>query len=102
MKYGALLQRWRSFTMSSPIVRSSAYRRGWLPTRLSDSLLRSLGKREKQFIAVWIVDLDYVVAPPGVVARNRALDEFTAKLRKPIHGQLDEQTRLVCARGILA
>jgi hypothetical protein len=46
--------------------------------------------------------MDYVVTPPGFLAGNRALDDLTAKIRKPLRGQLDEQARLVSALGVLA
>jgi hypothetical protein len=50
----------------------------------------SLGSRKKQLIAVGIVDLEHVVTPPGFLARNGALDDFTTKICKPVRGQLDE------------
>jgi len=51
---------------------------------------RSLGSGKKQLVTVGIVDLDHVVTPPGGPTGNRALDDFTTKLGKPIPGQLDE------------
>jgi hypothetical protein len=57
---------------------------------------------KKQLVAVGVVDLDDVVTPPRFLAGNRALDDLPAKLRKPSRSQLDEQARLVSARGILA
>jgi len=50
----------------------------------------SLGSGKQELITVGVVDLDHVVTPPGDLAGNRALDDFTAKLGKPVLGQLDE------------
>src|SRR6266404_3062615 len=51
------------------------------------SKLYSFGSGEEQLIAVGIVDLDHVITPPRFLARNRALDDLTAKLRYAILGQ---------------
>src|ERR1700674_2273515 len=61
-----------------------------------------LGRGKQQLISVGIDDLDHVVTPPGLLARNRALDDFTAKRGESIDGQFHEQARLVSSRGILA
>src|SRR5260370_2585212 len=61
-----------------------------------------LGRGEQQLTSVGIDDLDHVVTPPGLLARNRALDDFTAKRGESIDGQFHEQARLVSSRGILA
>src|SRR5882724_3903910 len=68
------------------------------------SILRSwsLGNWKQQLIAVRVVDLDHVVPPPRGFVGNRAVDDFTAKLGKPVLGQLDEEPGLVSARGVLA
>src|SRR6266496_1154211 len=58
--------------------------------------------RKEQLVAVGIVDLEHIVAPPGFLAGNRALGEFTAKVCEPVRGQLDEQARLASTRGVLA
>src|SRR5213080_2871678 len=63
---------------------------------------RSLRNRKKQLIAVGIVNLEHVVLPPGFLAENRALDDFTTKICQPFRGQLDEQARLVSAPGVFA
>jgi hypothetical protein len=65
-------------------------------------LLGLLGSGEQQLISVGIDDLNHVVTPPGLLGRNRALDDFTAKRGESIDGQFDEQARLVSSRGILA
>jgi len=46
--------------------------------------------------------LDHVVTPPGLLGRNRAFDDFTAKRGESIDVQCHEQARLVSSRGILA
>ena len=51
---------------------------------------RASAQGKQQLITVGVVDLDHVVTPPGGFAGNRALDDFTAKLGKPVLGQLDE------------
>src|ERR1700676_708044 len=61
-----------------------------------------LGRGKQQLISVGIDDLNHVVTPPGLLGRNRALDEFTAKRGESIDVQCHEQARLVCSRGILA
>src|SRR4029077_7020100 len=61
-----------------------------------------LGRGKQQLISVGIDDLDHVVTPPGLLGRNRALDDFTAKRGESIDGQLHKQARLVSSRGILA
>src|SRR5882762_2608703 len=66
------------------------------------SLLGLLGRGKQQFISVGIDDLDHVVTPPGLLGRNRALDDFTAKRGESIDVQCHEQARLVSSRGVLA
>src|SRR3982074_1307623 len=94
------------FTMKSAGARSPGYISpaivDGLRMRQSHSAVCSLGMRKKQLIAVGIVDLEHVVAPPRFLTGNRALDDFTAKLRKPVQGQLNEQPRPVFTRGVLA
>ena len=65
-------------------------------------LLGLLGRGKQQLISVGIDDLDYVVTPPGLLAGNRALDDFMAKRGESIYGQFHEQARLVSSRGMLA
>jgi hypothetical protein len=79
-------QEWRLFELDSQPLR-----RGIL-----------LGRGEQQLISVGIDDLDHVVTSPGLLVRNRALDDFTAKRGESIDGQFHEQARLVSSRGILA
>src|SRR6266481_2586303 len=66
------------------------------------SLFGLLGRGKQQLISVGIDDLHHVVTPPGLLGRNRALDDFTAKRGESIDVQCHEQARLVCSRGILA
>src|SRR5260370_11730183 len=66
------------------------------------SLLGLLGGGKQQLISVGIDDLNHVVTPPGLLGRNRALEEFTAKRGESIDVQCHEQARLVSTRGILA
>src|SRR5437879_9094010 len=61
-----------------------------------------LGRGKQQLISVRIDDLDHVVTPPGLLGRNRALDDFTAKCGESIDVQCHEQARLVSSRGVLA
>src|SRR6185312_11756327 len=60
----------------------------------------SVGKRKQQLIAVRIVDLNHVVAPPRLEIGNRALDKFTTQFCKGGRRQLDEQAAPVSARGV--
>src|SRR6058998_3397506 len=78
------------------------YRRRGRVARLARFRAGLLGRGKQQFISVGIDDLDHVVTPPGLLARNRALDDFTAKRAESIAGQFHEQARLVSSRGILA
>src|SRR5207245_7178072 len=66
------------------------------------ALLGLLGRGKQQLISVGVDDLNHVVTPPGLLGRNRALDDFTAKRGESIDGQFHEQARLVSSRGILA
>src|SRR6266704_808283 len=66
------------------------------------ALLGLLGRGKQQLISVGIDNLDHVVTPPGLLGRNRALDDFTAKRGESIDVQCHEQARLVCSSGILA
>src|SRR5216683_8242545 len=66
------------------------------------SLLGLLGRGKQQLISVGIDNLDHVVTPPGLLGRNRALNDFTAKRDESIDVQCHEQARLVSSRGILA
>src|SRR5882724_8746320 len=90
-----------------PLLRAAA-RRGGRPlqkireTVAGTALLGLLGGGKQQLITVGIDDLDHVVTPPGLLARNRALDDFTAKRGESSDGQFHEQARLVSARGFLA
>jgi hypothetical protein len=47
-------------------------------TPLLGLLSRGKLRGKQQLISVGIDDLDHVVTPPGLLARNRALDDFTA------------------------
>src|SRR6266403_4486676 len=67
-----------------------------------EALLGLLGRGKQQLIPVGIDDFDHVVTPPGLLGRNRALDDFTAKCGESIDVQCPEQARLVCSRAILA
>src|SRR5258708_15607086 len=78
------------------------YRRRGRPARLARFRAGLLGRGKQQLVSVGIDDLDHVVTPPGLLAGNRALDDFTAKCGESIDVQCYEQTRLVCSRGILA
>src|SRR6185437_8992193 len=62
----------------------------------------SVGNRKQQLVAVRIVDLEHVVAPPRREIRNRSLDKFTTQFCKGGRRQLDEQTSPVSACGVLA
>ena len=74
---------------------------GWINALgRSHSLLELRGKQ--QLVSVGIDDFDHVHTPPGLLARNRALDYFTAKRGEPIGCQFNEQARLVSSRGMLA
>jgi hypothetical protein len=46
--------------------------------------------REEQLIAVGVVNLDHVIAPPRFLARNRTLDDLPTKLCYAIIGKLHE------------
>ena len=50
----------------------------------------SVGAREEELVAVGIVDLEGVVAPPGFPGGNRAFRELASKVRECFRGQLDE------------
>src|SRR5258706_1236559 len=78
------------------------YRRQGRLARLARFRAGLLGRGKQQFISVGIDDLDHVVTPPGLLGRNRALNDFTAKRGESIDVQCHEQARLVCSRGILA
>src|SRR5258708_22489999 len=78
------------------------YRRRGRRARLARFRAGLLGHGKQQFISIGIDDLDHVVTPPGLLGRNRALDDFTAKRRESIDVQCHEQARLVRSRGILA
>src|SRR5437899_2302449 len=78
------------------------YRRRGRRARLARFRAGLLGRGKQQFVSVGIDDLNHVVTPPGLLARNRALDDFTAKRGESIDGQFHEQARLVSSRGILA
>src|SRR5436190_19081198 len=54
--------------------------------------------RKEQLIAIGIVDLDHVITPPRFLVRNRALDDFMAKICKPFRGQIDENRRALSLR----
>src|SRR6185312_2528188 len=62
----------------------------------------SVGNRKQQLVAVRIVDLKHVVAPPRLEVRNRALDKFTTQFCKGNRRQLDEEASPVFACGVLA
>src|SRR5438552_5380802 len=78
------------------------YRRRRRPARLARFRAGLLGHGKQQLISVGIDDLDHVVTPPGLLGRNRALDDFTAERGESIDVQCHEQARLVCSRSILA
>src|SRR5260370_24446320 len=66
------------------------------------SLLGLLGRGKQQLISVGIDDLDHVVTPPGLLGRNRALDDFTAKCGESIDVQCHDPARLVSSSVILS
>src|SRR5713226_10512439 len=78
------------------------YRRWGRPARLAHFRAGLLGRGKQQLISVRIDDLDHVVTPPGLLGRNGALDDFTAKRGESIDVQCHEQARLDSSRGILA
>jgi len=49
-------------------------------------------RRKQQLVAVGVVDLDAVVAPPGFLGGHGALRQFAAELRQSIRGQLDDRS----------
>ena len=62
----------------------------------------SLGYGEKKLVAVRIIDLDGIVPPPGRLVGNRAHGKLALERCQAIRRQLDEQTRPVATRSVLA
>jgi hypothetical protein len=54
-----------------------------------------VANRKEQRIAIGVIDLDYVVAPPRIFAWNRPRGDLAAKGHDSVICQLNEQARPV-------
>jgi len=59
-------------------------------------------KRKQQFVAIRIVDLDYIVTPPRFPSGNGAFDNFASEFRQAVASEFDEQAPLVRTPSVLA
>lgn len=62
----------------------------------------SLRHGKQQLVAVRIVDLSRIVAPPGSPRGYGTLLQLAPQVPESIRGQLDEEARFVPTRGVLA